>query len=251
MVVVSGLAASIRSALESTTFDLAGHDITSIQSITIDAFSTPFPPLNQMIRITFIVGAGKLSRQKYDAKAMQILTSSLRELDYVEDRGAGCSFDCAGCFKTQHDTGKNLFTVVVFPKIKDSSSNSAGANHDANNNYGEEEPLLPANSPGYKIAVCSISTFQTLLSTQCPTYAQKRKCMECIEGLIELLQSIENKLMGGHPLDSAEQSLYDEMGELKEKMAYTQKEAARHVDEGMLTLQEKEMLIEMNQLATL
>ena len=201
-----------------------------------------------MIRITFIVGAGKLSRQKYDAKAMQTLTSSLRELDYVEDRGAGCSFDCAGCFKTQHDTGKNLFTVVVFPKIKDSSSNnSAGASNDANNNYGEDEPLLPANSPGYKIAVCSISTFQTLLSTHCPTYAQKRKCMECIEGLIELLHSIENKLMGGHPLDSAEQSLYDEMEELKEKLVYTQKEAAKHVDEGMLTLQEKEMLIEMNQ----
>ena len=246
-IMVSGLAASIRSALESTTFDLAGHDITSIQSITNDAFSAPFPPLDQMIRITFIVGAGKLSRQKYDAKAMQTLTSTLRELDYVEDRGAGCSFDCAGCFKTQHDTGKNLFTVVVFPKIKDSSSNSAGANIDANNDNGEDEALLPANSPGYKIAVCSISTFQTLLSSQCPTYAQKRKCMECIEGLIELLQSIENKLMGGHPLDSAEQSLYDEMGELKEKMAYTQKEAARHVDEGLLTLQEKEILIEMNQ----
>jgi hypothetical protein len=199
-----------------------------------------------MIRITFIVGAGKLSRQKYDAKAMQTLTSTLRELEYVEDRGAGCSFDCAGCFKTQHDTGKNLFTVVVFPKIQDNSS-SAGASNDANNNYGEDEPLLPSNSPGYKIAVCSISTFQTLLSTQCPTYAQKRKCMECIEGLIELLQSIENKLMGGHPLDSAEQSLYDEMEELKEKMAYTQKEAAKHVDEGLLTLQEKEMVMEMNQ----
>src|SRR6056300_391346 len=244
---VSGLAASIRSALESTTFDLAGHDITSIQSITTDAFSTPFPPLDQMIRITFIVGAGKLSRQKYDAKAMQTLTSSLRELEYVEDRGAGCSFDCAGCFKTQHDTGKNLFTVVLFPKIKDNSSGNSATSGDANNDCGEDEPLLPANSPGYKIAVCSISTFQTLLSTQCPTYAQKRKCMECIEGLIELLQSIENKLMGGHPLDPAEQSLYDEMEELSEKMVYTQKEAARHVDEGLLTLQEKEMLVEMNQ----
>ena len=114
---VSGMAASIRSSLDSSTFDLAGHDATSIQSITHDAFSTPFPPLDEMIRITFVVGAGKLSRQKYDAKAMQILTSALRELDYVEDRGAGCSFDCAGCFKTQHDTAKNLFTVVVFPNF--------------------------------------------------------------------------------------------------------------------------------------
>jgi len=242
---VSGLAASIRSSLESSTFDLAGHDATSIQSITHDAFSTPFPPLDQMIRITFVVGAGKLSRQKYDAKAMQILTAALRELEFVEDRGAGCSFDCAGCFKTQHDTGKNLFTVVVFPKVV---SASTSASHNASGDASrQEEPLLPTNSPGYKIAVCSISTFQSLLSSQCPTYAQKRKCMECIEGLMELLQSIEDKLMGGHPLDSAEQSLYDEMGELKEKLTYTQKEAAKHVDEGLLTVQEKEMLVEMNQ----
>mmetsp|Transcript_12729 Transcript_12729/g.18264 ORF Transcript_12729/g.18264 Transcript_12729/m.18264 type:complete len:441 (+) Transcript_12729:120-1442(+) len=241
---VSGVAASIRSSLESSTFDLAGHDATSIQSITHDAFSTPFPPLDQMIRITFVVGAGKLSRQKYDAKAMQILTAALRELEYVEDRGAGCSLDCAGCFKTQHDTGKNLFTVVVFPKL---SASANASNHASGGENEEDEPLLPTNSPGYKIAVCSISTFQSLLSSQCPTYAQKRKCMECIEGLIELLQSIEDKLMGGHPLDSAEQSLYDEMGELKEKLAYTQKEAAKHVDEGLLTVQEKEMLVEMNQ----
>ena len=175
---------------------------------------------------------------------MQILTAALRELDYVEDRGAGCSFDCAGCFKTQHDTGKNLFTVVVFPKVSVSGNTSNDASGVANE---EDEPLLPTNSPGYKIAVCSISTFQSLLSSQCPTYAQKRKCMECIEGLMELLQSIEDKLMGGHPLDSAEQSLYDEMGELKEKLAYTQKEAAKHVDEELLTVQEKEMLVEMNQ----
>ena len=178
---------------------------------------------------------------------MQILTSALRELDYVEDRGAGCSFDCAGCFKTQHDTGKNLFTVVVFPNFSGGGGDGGANNGSGDPTEEDEEPLLPTNSPGYKIAVCSISTFQTLLSSQCPTYAQKRKCMECIEGLIELLQSVEDKLMGGHPLDSAEQSLYDEIGELKEKLVFAQKEAAKHVDEGLLTVQEKEILVEMNQ----
>ena len=178
---------------------------------------------------------------------MQILTSALRELDYVEDRGAGCSFDCAGCFKTQHDTGKNLFTVVVFPNFSGGGGDGGANNGSGDPTEEDEEPLLPTNSPGYKIAVCSISTFQTLLSSQCPTYAQKRKCVECIEGLIELLQSIEDKLMGGHPLDSAEQSLYDEIGELKEKLVFAQKEAAKHVDEGLLTVQEKEILVEMNQ----
>lgn len=65
---VSGMAASIRAAAESETFDLAGHSPASIENIVTSAFSTPFS-LPEMIRITFVVGAGKLSRQKYDDKA--------------------------------------------------------------------------------------------------------------------------------------------------------------------------------------
>ena len=70
-----------------------------------------------MIRITFVVGGGKLSRQKYDEKAMQTVTLALRELSFVEDRGASCVNECGGCYKTQHDTAKNVFTVVVFPRL--------------------------------------------------------------------------------------------------------------------------------------
>ena len=84
-----------------------------------------------------MVGGGKLSRQKYDDKAMQAVTSTLKQLDFVEDRGASCIIECGGCYKTQHDTAKNIMTVVVFPKILDDNGNKKDVKHQTNN-PGEE-----------------------------------------------------------------------------------------------------------------
>mmetsp|Transcript_35853 Transcript_35853/g.77327 ORF Transcript_35853/g.77327 Transcript_35853/m.77327 type:complete len:609 (+) Transcript_35853:129-1955(+) len=239
---VSGLASSIRSATESATFDLAGSDASSIRTTVKDAFSSPFS-LSTMIRITFIVGGGKLSRSKYDDKAMQAVTSMLKQLDFVEDRGASCILECAGCFKSQHDTGKNVYTVVVFPRV----TGGADEGGDGTNQNEDDEPLIPTNSPGFKIAVCSKTTFQNLLSTYCPTYLEKRACLNCLEGLLQLEQAIDNKLMNGHPLDSAEQSFYDDANDLREKHAHAQKEMSKHVEEGRLSSDEKATLVEMNE----
>lgn len=238
---VSGLASSIRSATESATFDLAGQDANSIKSTFKDAFSQPLA-LTSMIRITFVVGGGKLSRQKYDAKAGLAVTSSLQELGYEEDRGASCVLECGGCYKTQHDTGKNQFTVIVFPKVVNASDGTK------NDNTGEDyEPLIPENSPGYKMAVCSKQTLQNLICAHVGTYLEKKECLHCLEGLLQVEQAIENKMMKGHPLDSAEQSFYDEASELKEKHALVQKEASKHVEEGRLTSKEKRLLVDMNE----
>mmetsp|Transcript_21478 Transcript_21478/g.46660 ORF Transcript_21478/g.46660 Transcript_21478/m.46660 type:complete len:603 (-) Transcript_21478:42-1850(-) len=242
---VSGLASSIRAATESATFDLAGNDAASIRATVNDAFSQPLS-LAIMIRITFVVGGGKLSRSKYDEKAMQAVTSTLKQMDYVEDRGASCILECGGCFKTQHDTGKNVYTVVVFPRVADSK---AANERNQSTSQGDEdyEPLIPTNSPGYKMAVCSLKTFQNLLSTYCHTYFEKKECLRCLEGLLQLEQAIENKMMVGNPLDSGEQAFYDDSSELKEKIALAQKEAGKHVEEGKLTLDEKRALVEMNE----
>lgn len=238
---VSGLASSIRSATESATFDLAGHDAASIRAITKDAFSQPLT-IADMIRITFVVGGGKLSRSKYDDKAMQALTSTLKQLDYVEDRGASCILECAGCFKTQHDTGKNVFTVVVFPNVV--GDNEGGGNQA---DEEDEEPLIPTNSPGYKMAVCTQHTFKNLLSTYCVTYTEKKTCLRTLEGLLQVEQAMESKMMNGNPLESVEKSFYDDSSELKEKYAHAQKEATKHIEEGKITKDEKMLLVEMNE----
>ncbi|KAL9187039.1 hypothetical protein ACHAXT_010759 [Thalassiosira profunda] len=241
---VSGLASSVRAATESATFDLAGHDAAFVRALAQDAFAAPFE-LDEMIRLTFVVGGGKLSRQKYDPKSMQAFTSTLNQLGYAEDRGASCVAESAGCWKAQHDTGKNVKTVVVFPKLAEAAGNegsksSGGCDH-------VDEPLIPTNSPGWKVAVCSAPTFRNLLATYCPTFVEKRECVKCLEGLLQVEQAIEAKMMQGHPLDAGEQSFYDEASDLQEKHTYAQGEAAKHVEDGRLTLEEKRLLVEMNE----
>ena len=195
------------------------------------------------------MGGGKLSRQKYHDKAMQCVTSSLSQLDYVEDRGASCLLECGGCYKTQHDTGKNVFTVVVFPRVVAVSVGEKGAADGVvAHEHCDDHPLLPLDSPGYKMAVCTLKpTFQNLLMTHCPTYTEKKECLKCLSGLIQLEQSLETKMTDGHCLDGGEQSFYDESSELKEKYEFTQGEANRHIEEGRLTLEEKRLLLDMNQ----
>eukprot|EP01082_Thalassiosira_pseudonana_P015994 g13619.t1 g13619 contig9:69881-71674(-) len=236
------MALSIRSSTESDTFDLGGHSASNIETTIHAAFSSPFA-LDDMIRITFVVGAGKLGRAKYDEKAMQAVTSTLKSLDYVEDRGASCVKECGGSFKLQHDTGKNLKTVVVFPNISDVHGKEARKK----TKNEEGEPLIPTNSPGYSIAVSNHSTFKNLLSNFCPTYSQKKQCLRCLDGLLQLEQAIEEKMMRGNPLDSGEQAFYDVASDLKEKIAHVKEEAGRHVDEGKLTIEEKNTLVSLNE----
>jgi len=97
MTAISGLAASIRGSTESSTFDLAGQNVSTITNNIQAAFREPLQ-ISEMIRITFVTGAGKLGRQKYDADAAKAVTSSLRELGFEEDRGASCVVECAGSF---------------------------------------------------------------------------------------------------------------------------------------------------------
>ena len=53
----SGLAASIRGSTESDTFDLAGQAPATVTTNITQAFRDPFP-IDEMIRITFVTGAG-------------------------------------------------------------------------------------------------------------------------------------------------------------------------------------------------
>lgn len=85
---------------------MAGNSAETIKKTISSAFVTPLD-ITEMIRLTFVTGAGKLGRSRYDDNAAKTVTSTLREFGYVEDRGASCVVECAGSFKSQHDTGKN------------------------------------------------------------------------------------------------------------------------------------------------
>lgn len=250
---VSGMAASIRAATDNETFDLAGHDASNINTTITDAFSQPFQ-LDQMIRITFVVGAGKLGRAKYDAKAGQTLASALRQLDFVEDRGASCVNECGGCYKTQHDTGKNLFTTVVFPKLVEEGEAQAGhGGRGAGGPPSDEYPVpfpLAEGSPLHAILFASEETFAKMAPSMCPSWSEKKACSEVLQSALETVQQMDAKLMTGTPLTDDENLFYDEVGgvaSIGTKAESLRKLMHQQVEKGELTKLELDKLLEQVQ----
>lgn len=228
---------------ESETFDLAGQSVSTITNTIRSAFADPFPLKNTMIRVTFVTGAGKLGRQKYDEGAAKAVTSTLRELGFEEDRGASCVVECAGSFKLQHDTGKNLKTVVVFPNILGEDEIPDGMDDPESSN--NKDSLLPENSPKHMIAMSSKNVFQRMVTSKCPAWSQKKGMVGAIDELKKLLDGLDAKLLSGTPLSDAEQEFYDSVSStvLAEKEAFVKKEMQEQVEGGKLTLWEKNTLL--------
>jgi len=244
---VSGMAGSIRAATESETFDLAGQTPATISTTVQNAFGKPLDHLDpgQMIRITFVTGAGKLGRQKYDEGAAKAVTASLRGLGFEEDRAASCVVECGGTFKMQHDTGKNLKTVVVFPMVVDKSSSTEETSN-ASTSAVKPQSLLKKGSPQHMIATGSNAVFERMLASKCSSWSQKKGCLAALESLKTLLDSLDKKLLTGTPLTDAEQDLYDtvSVNNITEKEAIVKREMQQQVEEtGNLTKREKETLL--------
>lgn len=190
------------------------------------------------MRITFVVGAGKLARQKYDAKAGQTATTALRQLDFEEDRAA--SKGSEGCFKSQHDTGKNLYTVVVYPRLAAESQAGPANDHGdgaACHLYPIPLPLVEG-TPLHAVLLSSEGTFEQMASKACQSWSQKKNCLEAMKVAVEMLQQMDSKLIGGSALSEVENAFYDETGgmsSLEKKGEILKKLMAKQVTGGQLT----------------
>lgn len=235
-----GMAATIRSAQESETFDLAGQSASTIEATIRSAFTEAFP-LHNMIRITFITGAGKLARQKYDENAAKVLTKVLNELGYMEDKGASCVIESQGCYKSQHDTGKNLKTIVVFPKLE--SFHDENAEDQAVKDRGPS--VLDEGSPQQLIAMSNLNVFERMLTSQCPSWSQKKQCLSVIGDIKAIVDSLDGKLLSGTPLTDSEQEFYDacDLTSLQKKEEAVKEEMQKCIDEGKITSNEKKKLV--------
>lgn len=235
----SGMALAIRSAEESETFDLGNQTTSTITHTIESAFQQPLPLVNKMIRITFVTGAGKQARQKYDEGAARAVTSTLQKLGYEEDRGASCVIECAGSYKLQHDTGKNLKTVVVFPKIQSSSG-------DKEHDTSEKDTFLVEGSPEHSIAMASLNVFDNMLKSKCSSWSQKKGCTAALEWLKGLVEDLDAKLMKGTPLEESEQEFYNSITGLDDKLTKVKDAMHQQVESGNITKFEKETLLEHN-----
>ena len=130
-----------------------------------------------------------MGRSKYDDKAMPTMTSALRQFDYVEDRGASCVNECGGSYKTQHDTGKNLLTVVVFPRLVEAADDGDGAPSDQ---YPLAFPLVEG-SPEHTILLASEGTFEKMAPSMCPSWTEKKSCTEFLKAATETIEKLDAK----------------------------------------------------------
>lgn len=226
---------------ESETFDLAGSTAATIESTIRDAFSEPFN-LQEMIRLTFVTGAGKLGRARYDDGAAKAVTATLRELGYEEDRGASAVLECAGTFKLQHDTGKNLKTVVVFPKVA-SVAGAEGAMADLS--VGGAGSLLVEGTTTHTIAHASMNVFPRMIESMCPSWSQKKGCVSEINDLISMAGKLDEKLMHGEALTDPEQDFYDtvSMTSLQEKLGCVRDLMHKQVEDGKITQADRQQLL--------
>ena len=251
---IHGLAATIRSATSSETFDLGGLPSTTITQVVRDAFSKDFSLDDGddggdrvgMIRITLIVGAGKGNRAKYDPSALKLVTTALTAAGYLDDRGASCVVESAGCFKFQHDTGKNLKTVVVFPKLR---KNARDDGDDSTTGVKSSSSLLPPDSLEFKIAVSDILLFRNMLQHKFISWSQKRSLLMLIdETLVGPLNKLDAALVKGRRLSEDETIFYEQCVSVSEKKGFVKDAMSQQVQEGKLTASETSFLLE--QLAT-
>lgn len=230
---------------DSETFDLAGKSAATIEQVSRDAFGTPWS-LPETVRITLVTGAGKLARQKYDEGAAKAVTGTLRTLGYKDDASGS-----PGTYKQQHDTGKNLKTVVVYPKVVPLAAGAGQLSIDD----GPAESLIPEDSPEYKIAHSSLSVFQRMVDSKCSTWSQKKALVTAIDGIKDTVQTLDGKLLKGTPLTDSEQDFYDAVSvqSLDDKQAHVRECMHKHVDDGNLTAAEKRQLLDQvgDRIATL
>ena len=104
-----------------------------------------------MISFKFIVGGGKLVRSKYSEEMPKWVNSALRSVGFESDNSAAETLDSQGTFKQQHDTGKNLIYIIVFPKVTWTGEASGG-------DMKDEATQVDQSSPEY---LCTASTLQT------------------------------------------------------------------------------------------
>lgn len=206
------------------------------------------------IRITFVVGGGKLVRSRYDVDLAKWLTSELRALGYEEDRGA--ALGSAGVWKHQHDTGANLMYLHVFPKLAAAGGSGAaagGAGSAAAGGAGSgsasaaaASPALVAGTPENTVLTCPQEQFKKAVASRVVSYAQKKRLHAFLADFVKRLEAHEATMVtSAKPLPPDAQAEYELCGkdDLAEKAAWLQGEMKAAVAAGALTAAEKEKVI--------
>jgi len=234
---LKGVARDVRLAVASEEFDLAGYTETKSKEMFTQAFGRPLTAPKEAVQFTFVIGGGKLVRQKYSEELRKWISSALLEIGYVEDRGA--SVGSQGAFKHQHDTNLNLMKLIVFPNLDLSA-------HEADEAGDNDEDESRKETPEYIAITSTLSVFRTMVSSKVQSWRQKKRLLKHLQDALELYTVIEAKMCRGEVLSVKEQEIYDTTSEENpHKIAYLQGEIKRHIDDGRLSESEQQELVDI------
>jgi len=235
---MASLAGKVRKTGESDEWDLANFDQAKCNDLCKAAFSEPFA-LSTMVRLSFVVGGGKLVRQKYSDDLPKVMMGALSAIGYKDDESAAINKESGGKFKYQHDTNKNLKFVHVFPLI------GGGAAAEGGEEEEEEEDEGP-KSPEEALMVFEGEDFERLVNTHLKTYSQLKRLLDMLKARVVKLEEIEAKMIKMVTLSAEEQKLFDSIAAdaLKVKMKFVGVKLQGMVDDGKLTSAEKTALME-------
>lgn len=233
----SGMAGEIRAAMESEQFDLANMTEQRVTDLMCNSFSEALTAPQKMLKFTFIVGGGKLVRAKYNEDMPKWINAALRSIGYETDNSAAETYDSQGTFKQQHDTGKNLIYIIVFPRVTCSAAAAGDAKEDASNS-------VDTNSPEYLCMASSLDMFKDIVQRKLPFWRQRKACLKILQEGHESFEAVESKMCSGQPLTPLETAVYESnSGQDTEKIAFLQAEIKALVDAGELIANEKEDLL--------
>eukprot|EP00912_Choanoflagellata_sp_UC4_P000699 UC4_evm2s431 len=225
------LAREIRSTLESIELSLSNLDTQGVNLLEPLAATNGEP-----IRISFIVGAGKKARQKFQDSTPKVLSQALSGIGFKEDSGAVVDLACCGSYKFQHNTDTDLKYIHVFPYVLPKKEVD-GSGVDAE---GEDEISL---EPKNLVTVSELDEFVEIVQMKVKSFGQKRVLLSMLKDFSSILRLCDTKFVNGEPLDEEEQDLYDRCVALPEKIEYLKRELEIHMKNLTIDKIEKQVMV--------
>jgi len=252
------MAAALAKRLRATTehddaerFELANYTEAQAEDLIAQAFAAPFESATEHVRISFIIGGGKLVRHKFDEALGKYLTAALRKLGYEEDKGASLGSEKA--YKMQHDTGQNLIYLHVFPETTFAAARRAGgggaggggAGGGGGGGEGEDEVVFDMASPPVRCIACEVFDFKKLVESRVAPWSHRRRLVQLLQDAVRQIEAAEAKMVAREALTPVEQAKYDLTSRqgLEEKLAFLQASMKEQVSAGALSAAERETVL--------
>jgi hypothetical protein len=242
----TSLAKKLRATLthdDEERFDLANYTQGQIDTLCQLTFTTPIEA-TEPLRFTFIVGGGKLVRQKYDESLPKWLSAALRVLGYEDDRGAALGSEKV--FKLQHDLGQNLIYMHVFPEIyKLAQSTSTSSTNVSKTKVSSTNNNTNNTDPKARCLTCTMVDFHGILTSRVSLWLHRRRLLASLQEKIKKLMELEEKMVNRIELTNDEQEYYDNADRplLEEKVTLVTAEMKAQVTAGKLSTTEREIIM--------